>query len=334
ALENAGQTAAKLRHTQTGVYVGICTDDYAQRFMNLDKVSAMDIHSGTGNARSMAVGRISHFLGLQGPNIQLDTACSSSLLTVHLACQSLRSKECNLALAGGVNLILWPVSTIGRCSLRALAPDGRCKTFDASADGYGQGEGCGMVVLKRLSDAIADGDSILAVIKGSAVNHDGPSSGLTVPNKMAQKEVIQQALQNARIEPNQVSYVEAHGTGTSLGDPIELESLAAVYGKNRPHNQPLVVGSVKTNFGHLEAAAGVSALIKVILSLQNQEIPPHLHLENPNPHIPWHQLPLVIPTSAIPWHQGTEPRRAGISAFGISGTNVHIILEEAPEQVK
>ncbi|MUG91819.1 SDR family NAD(P)-dependent oxidoreductase [Scytonema sp. UIC 10036] len=334
ALENAGQTPAKLRHSQTGVYVGICTDDYGQRFQDFEKLSSMDVHSGTGNSRSMAVGRISHFLGLQGPNIQLDTACSSSLLTVHLACQSLRLKECNLALAGGVNLILSPLSTIGRCSLKALAPDGRCKTFDAAADGYGQGEGCGMVVLKRLSDAIADGDSILAVIRGSATNHDGPSSGLTVPNKMAQKEVIQQALQNARVEPNQVSYVEAHGTGTSLGDPIELESLAAVYGKNRPHNQPLVVGSVKTNVGHLEAAAGISALIKVVLSLQNQEIPPHLHLKKPNPHIPWHQLPLVVPTSAIPWHQGNQPRKAGISAFGISGTNVHMILEEAPEQVK
>ncbi|MEG5059108.1 type I polyketide synthase [Microcoleus sp. A2-C5] len=334
ALENAGQTPTKLRHSQTGVYVGICTDDYSQRFMNLENLSSIDAHSGTGNARSMAVGRISHFLGLQGPNIQLDTACSSSLVTVHLACQSLRLKECDLALAGGVNLILWPLSTIGRCLLKALAPDGRCKTFDAAADGYGQGEGCGMIVLKRLSDAITDGDAILAVIRGSAINHDGPSSGLTVPNKMAQKEVMQQALHNAKVEPHHVSYVEAHGTGTSLGDPIELESLAAVYGKNRPINQPLVVGSVKTNFGHLEAAAGISGLIKIVLSLQHQEIPPHLHLKTPNPHIPWHQLPLVIPTSAIPWLRGNQPRIAGISAFGISGTNVHMILEEAPETVK
>ncbi|WP_254174386.1 type I polyketide synthase [Planktothrix pseudagardhii] len=334
ALENAGQTPTKLRHSQTGIYVGICTDDYRERFTNLDNLSSVDAHSGTGNARSMAVGRISHFLGLQGPNIQLDTACSSSLVTVHLACQSLRLKECNLALAGGVNLILSPVSTIGRCQLKALAPDGRCKTFDASADGYGQGEGCGMVVLKRLSDAIADGDTILAVIRGSAINHDGPSSGLTVPNKMAQKDVIQQALKNAKVEPHQVNYVEAHGTGTSLGDPIELESLATVYGQNRPINQPLVVGSVKTNFGHLEAAAGISGLIKIVLSLQNQEIPPHLHLKTPNPHIPWHQLPLVIPTSCIPWNRGNQPRIAGISAFGISGTNVHLILEEAPEPVK
>jgi len=334
ALENAGQTPTKLRHSQTGVYVGICTDDYGQRFMNLENLSSIDAYSGTGNARSMAVGRISHFLGLQGPNIQLDTACSSSLVTVHLACQSLRLKECNLALAGGVNLILWPLSTIARCQLKALATDGRCKTFDASADGYGQGEGCGMVVLKRLSDAITDGDTILAVIRGSAINHDGPSSGLTVPNKMAQKEVMQQALKNAKVEPHHVSYIEAHGTGTSLGDPIELESLAAVYGKNRPINQPLVVGSVKTNFGHLEAAAGISGLIKIVLSLQHQEIPPHLHLKTPNPHIPWHQLPLVIPTSGIPWLRGNQPRIAGISAFGISGTNVHMILEEAPETVK
>ncbi|BAY95609.1 MULTISPECIES: type I polyketide synthase [unclassified Tolypothrix] len=334
ALENAGQPPTKLRNSQTGVYVGICTDDYAQRNMSLENRFLMDAHFGTGNARSMAVGRISHFLGLQGPNIQLDTACSSSLLAVHLACQSLRSKESNLALAGGVNLILWPLSTISRCKLKALAPDGRCKTFDVAADGYGQGEGCGMVVLKRLSDAMADGDNVLAVIRGSAVNHDGPSSGLTVPNQMAQKEVIQQALQNARVEPHQVSYVEAHGTGTSLGDPIELESLAAVYGKNRPINQPLVVGSVKTNFGHLEAAAGVCGLMKVVLSLQNQEIPPHLHLNKPNPHIPWHQLPLVVPTKAIPWNVGNQSRIAGISAFGISGTNVHIILEEAPQQIQ
>ncbi|NEP11407.1 MAG: SDR family NAD(P)-dependent oxidoreductase [Symploca sp. SIO2C1] len=330
ALENAGITPASLRNSKTGVYVGICTDDYSQRMMSWENLGLMDSHFGTGNARSMAVGRLSHLLGLQGPNIQLDTACSSSLVTVHLACQSLRSKESNLAIAGGVNLILWPVGTIGRCRLKAIAPDGRCKTFDASGDGYGQGEGCGMIVLKRLSDATADGDQVLAVIRGSAINHDGPSSGLTVPNKMAQKELIQQALQNAKVEPNQVSYIEAHGTGTPLGDPIELESLAAVYGQNRPINQPLVVGSVKTNFGHLEAAAGVSGLIKVVLSLQNQEIPPHLHLENPNPHIQWHQMPIVVPTSGIPWQRGNQPRIAGISAFGISGTNAHIILEEAP----
>ena len=343
ALENAGIAPHQLRNSKTGVYVGICTDDYTsnhiatgvikiltQSSLKGDNTASSDAYSSLGNSRSMAVGRISHLLGLQGPNIQLDTACSSSLVAVHLACQSLRSKESNLALVGGVNLILSPGNTIARSKIKALAPDGRCKTFDASADGYGQGEGCGVVVLKRLSDAIADGDSILALIRGSAINHDGPSSGLTVPNKKAQKEVIQQALDNARIEPHQVSYVEAHGTGTTLGDPIELEALAAVYGKNRPPNQPLVVGSVKTNFGHLEAAAGVSSLIKVVLALHHQEIPPHLHFTQPNPYIPWNQIPITIPTSRIPWQQGEQPRMAGVSSFGMSGSNVHVILESAP----
>ncbi|NEP11408.1 MAG: acyltransferase domain-containing protein, partial [Symploca sp. SIO2C1] len=345
ALEHAGIVPAQLRNSKTGVYVGICTDDYTsnqiattitnmltQSSRNGENPASVDGYTGTGNSRSMAVGRISHLLGLQGPNIQLDTACSSSLVGVHLACQSLRLKESNLALVGGVNLILSPGNTVARCKIRALAPDGRCKTFDASADGYGQGEGCGVVVLKRLSDAITDQDSILALIRGSAINHDGPSSGLTVPNKKAQKEVIQQALQNARIEPHQVSYVEAHGTGTTLGDPIELEALAAVYGKNRPSNQPLIVGSVKTNFGHLEAAAGVSALIKVVLALHHQEIPPHLHFTQPNPYIPWDKIPVTIPTSGIPWKQGKQPRMAGVSSFGMSGSNVHVVLESAPEE--
>jgi len=345
ALENAGIAPNQLRNSRTGVYVGICTDDYVsnqivntvtqlvtQSITNQEISTSVDAYSGIGSARSIAVGRISHFLGLQGPNIQLDTACSSSLVAVHLACCGLRLKESNLALVGGVNLILFPGNTIARCQIKALAPDGRCKTFDAAADGYGQGEGCGMVVLKRLSDAINDRDTILAVIRGSATNHDGPSGGLTVPNKRAQKDVIQQALKNARIEPHQVSYVEAHGTGTTLGDPIELEALAAVYGKNRPINQPLVVGSVKTNFGHLEAAAGISSLIKVVLAIKNQEIPPHLHFNQPNPYIPWNEIPVVIPTSVMPWEKA--PRLAGVSSFGMSGSNVHIILSEAPETVK
>ncbi|MBE9033669.1 type I polyketide synthase [aff. Roholtiella sp. LEGE 12411] len=343
ALENAGLAPNKLRNSRTGVYVGICTDDHVSNqtvnavinsFTPSSQNQEVDGYTGIGVARSIAVGRISHLLGLQGPNIQLDTACSSSLVAVHLACQSLRLKECNLALVGGVNAILFPGNTIARCKMKALAPDGRCKTFAASADGYGQGEGCGMVVLKRLSDALADGDSVLAVIRGSATNHDGPSGGLTVPNKKAQKEVIQQALENARVEPHQVSYVEAHGTGTTLGDPIELESLAAVYGKNRPHSEPLVVGSVKTNFGHLEAAAGVSSLMKVVLALYHQEIPPHLHFTEPNPYIPWNEIPVVVPTTGIPWLRGEQPRMAGVSSFGMSGSNVHVILQEAPEQVK
>ncbi|WP_254174385.1 type I polyketide synthase [Planktothrix pseudagardhii] len=345
ALENAAIAPHQLKNSRTSVYVGICTDDYVsnqiinattrlvtQALTNQEVSTSVDAYTGIGGARSIAVGRISHFLGLQGPNIQLDTACSSSLIAVHLACCGLRLKECNLALVGGVNLILSPGNTIARCQMKALAPDGRCKTFDATADGYGQGEGCGMVVLKRLSDAISDGDRILAVIRGSATNHDGPSGGLTVPNKKAQKDVIEQALKNARIEPHQVSYVEAHGTGTTLGDPIELEALAAVYGKNRPINQPLIVGSVKTNFGHLEAAAGISSLIKVALAIKNQEIPPHLHFNQPNPYIPWNQIPVVISTKVMPWEKA--PRLAGVSSFGMSGSNVHVILSEAPETVK
>ena len=330
ALENAGQTPRELRCSQTGVFMGICTDDYAQLSLNFGDLTSIDAYSSLGNTRSIAVGRIAYTLGLQGPNIQLDTACSSSLVTVHLAIQSLRSGECNLALAGGVNLILSPIGTINRSKLKALSPDGRCKTFDASANGYAQGEGCGIVVLKRLSDAVADGDNILALIRGSAVNHDGPSSGLTVPNELAQEKVIRQALKNAKLEPAQVSYVEAHGTGTSLGDPIEVGALGSVFGKERPQNQPLAIGSVKTNFGHLEAAAGIGCLIKVVLALQHKEIPPSLHFKQPNPHIPWDELPIVVPTSQMSWTSESKRRIAGVSSFGISGTNAHVVLSEAP----
>ncbi|MBP0032421.1 MAG: SDR family NAD(P)-dependent oxidoreductase [Roseofilum sp. Belize BBD 4] len=330
SLENAGVTLEHLRHSQTGVYMGICTDDYASLRIQYQEQGGTDESSGLGMGRSIGVGRISHFLGLQGPNIQLDTACSTSLVAIHLACQSLRSRESNLALAGGVNLILSPTSTIGRCQLNMLSRDGRCKTFDASADGYGQGEGCGVVVLKRLSDALADGDFIWGLIRGSAINHDGPSSGMTVPSRMAQKKVIQEALKSAKLSPHQVSYVETHGTGTSLGDPIEIEALSAIYGKNRSQENPLMMGSVKTNFGHLEAAAGVAALIKVILSLQHRQIPPHLHIQQPNPHIDWDRLPLKIPQSLLDWETESEPRIAGISSFGASGTNAHILVEETP----
>ena len=236
----------------------------------------------------------------------------------------------NLALAGEVNLILSPTSTIARCQLKALSPDGRCKAFDASANGYVRGEGCGVVILKRVSDAMSDGDFIWAIIRGSAINHDGPSSGLTVPNRMAQKKVIQEALTNAKLEPHQVSYVEAHGTGTALGDPIEIEALVAISGQNRPMHQPLIVGAMKTNIGHLETAAGVSSLLKVVLALQHQEIPAHLHLKQPNPHVAWDELPVTIPTSPIPWSGDGKPRIARVSSFGISGTNAHVILEAAP----
>jgi acyl transferase domain-containing protein len=336
ALEQSGYASDKLNGSQTGVFVGITTNDYAQLAM-FQEITGIDIYTATGNALNVAAGRLSYNLGLQGPSMAIDTACSSSLVAVHLACQSLRTGECSMALAGGVSLILSPEVTIAMSKLRALAADGRCKTFDAGADGYGRGEGCGIVLLKRLSDAIADHDNILAVIKGSAVNQDGRSSGLTVPNGLAQQAVLRAALINAQVEPSQISYVEAHGTGTPLGDPIELKALAAVLGEGRSPQHPLIVGSVKTNIGHLEAASGIASLIKVVLAMQNQAIPPHLHLNHLNPHIGSQQLPVSIPTKLTPW-TGTDDGQpsqhrnylAGISSFGFSGTNAHIVVEAAP----
>ncbi|GAA6619606.1 type I polyketide synthase [Scytonema sp. NUACC26] len=330
ALENAGQPSNKLTSSQTGIYVGIGQNDYAQLQMKFDDPTQIDTYTGTGNGFCFASGRLSYVLGLQGPNMAIDTACSSSLVAVHLACQSLRAGECNLALAGGVQLILSPEITIFLSRAHALSPDGRCKTFDAAADGFGRGEGCGVVVLKRLSDAVASRDNILAVIRGSAINHDGPSTGLTVPNGLAQQKLILKALKNAKVEPSEVSYVETHGTGTALGDPIEVESLGTIFGKERSQDNPLVIGSVKTNIGHLEAAAGVASLIKVVLSLQHKEIPPHLHFKQPNPHVNWDELPVVVPKSSMPWLAGEKRRLAGVSSFGMSGTNAHIVLEEAP----
>ena len=330
ALENAGQAPKQLTGTQTGIFVGIGQNDYANLQMKLGEPTQINAYTGTGNGFCFASGRLSYVLGLQGPNMAIDTACSSSLVAVHLACQSLRAGECNLALAGGVQLILSPEVAIFLSKAHALSPDGRCKTFDAAANGFGRGEGCGVVVLKRLSDAVADKNQILAVIRGSATNHDGPSSGLTVPNGLAQQKLIRDALRNSKVEPSEVSFVETHGTGTALGDPIEVEGLGTVFGKERSQNHPLVISSVKTNIGHLEAAAGIAGLIKVVLALQHEQIPPHLHFKQPNPHINWDKLPVVVPTEPIPWPVEQRPRLAGVSSFGISGTNAHVVLEEAP----
>lgn len=329
ALENAGIAPQKLTGTQTGVFVGIGLDDYAKR--QIKQQIPIDAYTGSGNAFCFASGRLSYFLGLQGPSLAIDTACSTSLVTVHLACQSLRNRESNLALAGGVSLMLSPEVTLYLSKTRALSPDGRCKTFDKDANGYVRGEGCGMVVLKRFSDAISDGDNILGVIRGSAVNQDGPSSGLTVPNGSAQMAVIRQALENAKVKPEQISYLEAHGTGTALGDPIEVRGINNVLCKDRSTDNPLMVGSVKTNIGHLEIAAGMASLLKVILSLKNQEIPPHLHFKELNPDLAAAATALKIPTASLPWQRTEEPRRAGISAFGLSGTNAHMIIEEPPQ---
>ncbi|MBD2136213.1 SDR family NAD(P)-dependent oxidoreductase [Anabaena sp. FACHB-1237] len=334
AIENAGFSADKLKGTSTGVFIGMSADDYAHLCINFDTLEQVDAYTGFGNARSIGVGRLAYTLGLQGVTVQLDTSCSSSLLGIHLACQSLRSRECNLALAGGVNLMLSPIGTILFSKSKALSPDGRCKTFDASADGYARGEGCGIVVLKRLSDAIADNDHILAVIRGSAANHDGKSNGLTAPNGSAQEAVIRQAVINAKLKPEQIQYVEAHGTGTPLGDPIEVSALGRVLGENRHNETPLIVGSLKTNFGHLEAAVGVASLIKVVLAMQHEQIPPHLHFKTPNPYIAWDKLAVKVPTELTPWPEKDGQKLAGISCFGMSGTNVHLILESAPSVEK
>jgi thioester reductase-like protein len=331
ALENAGIAPDQLANTATGVFIGITSYDYAQHILQTTDLSALDAYVSTGNPLNFSAGRISYLLGLQGPSIALDTACSSSLVSVHLACNSLRLGESQVALAGGVNVMMMPETMVTLAKAKMLAADGRCKTFDASADGYGRGEGCGMLVLKRLSDALANGDNIWAVIRGSAVNQDGPSSGLTVPNGQAQQQLIQTALKNARIDAKEIAYVEAHGTGTSLGDPIELRALNAVLGQERRSDQPLIVGSVKTNLGHLEAAAGVAGIIKVALSLHHSQIPPHLNLKTPNPNVNWESLNLRIPHALESFPKYGEKRFAAISGFGVSGTNAHIIIEAAPK---
>ncbi|MBE9002315.1 type I polyketide synthase [Nostoc sp. LEGE 12447] len=330
ALENAGLVNNKQAASETGVFVGVTTNDYARLLMPYGDLSQMDAYYLTGNPLNAIAGRLSYTLGLQGPCMAIDTACSSSLVAIHTACQSLRNEECTHALAGGVNLILSPENNVALSKAKILSADGRCKTFDASADGIVRGEGCGIIVLKRLSDAIADGDNILALIRGSAVNQDGASSGFTVPNKAAQEILLRQALARARVEPSEVDYVEAHGTGTPLGDPIEIRALAAVFGEGRSLENPLKVGSVKTNIGHLESAAGVASVIKVVLSLQHQQIPQQLHLQQLNPYVDWNELPISVTTNLTAWTATQKRRIAGVSAFGASGTNAHVVLEEAP----
>ena len=326
ALEDAGAGADQLRGSATGVFVGLTTNDYAPLLMK--ESGGVDAFFFSGNPPNAAAGRLAYTFGFQGPALAIDTACSSSLVSVHQACASLRNGECARALAGGVNLVLTPDNTVAVCRTRALSPDGRCKTFDKDANGFVRSEGCGLVVLKRLSEAIADGDRIRAVIRGSAINQDGASSGFTVPNGTAQQAVIRQAL--GSMAPADIDYLEAHGTGTALGDPIEVTAAAAVLGRDRDPARPLYIGSVKTNIGHCEAAAGVAALIKTVLSLEHQEIPPHLHLRERNPLIPWETLAVRVPDKRTSWPRGTRPRRAGVSAFGASGTNAHVVLEEAP----
>ena len=328
ALESAGIAADRLSGSPTGVFFGIAGSDYVD-LLKAGDVTRLDAHFASGVAHSIASGRLSYILGLQGPAITIDTACSSSLVAVHLACQALLGGDCRMALAGGVNVITTPDNGIVFSKSRMLAADGRCKTFDADADGFGRGEGCGIVVLKRLSDAVADNDRILAIIPGTALNQDGPSSGLTAPNGPAQEAVVRAALTRGGIDPRDVDYVEAHGTGTSLGDPIEVQALGAVFGP-RGEGERLAVGSVKTNIGHLESAAGIAGLIKIVLSLQHEQIPPHLNLQRLNPLVAWEDLPVDIVTTLRRWPRGERKRIGGVSSFGFSGTNAHVLVQEAP----
>jgi acyl transferase domain-containing protein/acyl carrier protein/predicted O-methyltransferase YrrM len=330
ALEHAGIRADHLKTTQTGVFVGLSAIDYLQLLRDRG-LPSFDAYTASGSAHSMASGRLSYFLGTQGPSLSIDTACSSSLVAIHQAVQSLRRRESDLALAGGVNLLLRPDVTVALSRAHMMAPDGRCKVFDRRADGFVRSEGCGIVVLKRLADAQAAGDRVIAVIRGSASNQDGRSNGLTAPNGAAQERVLQAALADARLAASQVQFVETHGTGTSLGDPIEVNALAAVYGRERDQAQRLLIGSVKANIGHLEAAAGVAALIKAALAIQHQSIPRQIHFSDPNPFIPWAEIPLDVPTATTNWPADADGRRvAGVSSFGFSGTNVHVLLSSAP----
>jgi acyl transferase domain-containing protein/acyl carrier protein len=332
ALEDAGQVPARVPGNQVGVFIGMWLSDFEARLFA--DPAEVDFYMTTGSGRYSASGRLSYFFGFQGPSFTIDTACSSSLVAVHEAVQSLRSGECRLALAGAANVILQPHITIAYSQSRMMAPDGRCKFGDARANGYVRSEGCGMLVVKRLSDALADRDPIHAVILGSAVNNDGRSSGfLTTPGSAGQEDVLRKAYHDAGISPGRVQYVEAHGTGTSAGDPVEITALATVLSADRPGDQPCHIGSIKTNIGHTEGAAGLAGLIKVVLSLKHKQIPASLHVREPNPALPWSSLPVVLQRDLGPWPEHEGLALAGVSAFGIAGTNAHVVLQEAPDPV-
>ncbi|MFL6075728.1 MAG: beta-ketoacyl synthase N-terminal-like domain-containing protein [Mycobacteriales bacterium] len=330
ALERAGIVPASLAGTDSGVFVGVNTDDYGRRL--LEDLPRIEAWTGIGASLCAVANRVSYALDLRGPSMAVDTACSASLVAVHLACQSLRAGESPVAIAGGVMLMAAPGLTMVMDSAGALSADGRSKSFDAAADGYGRGEGCGIVVLKRLEDARRDDDPVLAVIRGSAVNQDGRTNGIMAPSEEAQAHLLRQAYRRAGLAPGAVQYVEAHGTGTRVGDPIEAGALAAVVGADRPADRPCLIGSVKSNIGHLEAASGVAGLIKTVLALRAGRIPPSLNFTDPNPDIPWDTAGLRVVTEPTPWPDtGGGPRRAGVSGYGYGGTLAHVVLEQAPE---
>lgn len=331
ALERAGIPPRSLSGSRTGVFCGIATTDYGWLVQEAQGAAGLDAYFLTGVAPSFMAGRVAHAFGFEGPAVAVDTACSSSLVALHLACNALRAKESDAAVAAGVNLMLAPMSQVMMSKVGVLSATGRCRAFDASADGFVRGEAVGAVILKRLSDAEAAGDPILAVIRGSAVNQDGATNGLTVPSRQAQERVIAAALASAGMAAHQVSYVEAHGTGTALGDPIELRALGEVYSRGRSAERALWVGSVKTNFGHTEAAAGIAGFIKAVLAVGGAGIPPHLHFQRATPHVELDALGLRVPVTLVPWRDA--PRIAGVSAFGASGTNAHVIVEAAAPEV-
>jgi acyl transferase domain-containing protein len=328
AFEQAGILPEELAGTDTGVFVGVCTGDYGGQM--LEDLPSIDAWTGIGAATCAVANRISHVFDLRGPSITVDTACSASLVALHLASQSLRQGECDVAVVGGVNLIVSPGQTITLGAAGALAPDGRSKAFDAAADGYGRGEGCGVIVLRRLDDAQRAGDNILALVRGSSVNQDGRTQGIMAPCGAAQAHVMRRACDHAGIDPATVDFVEAHGTGTRLGDPMEAEALAEVYGSAHPVDEPCLIGSVKSNIGHLEGAAGVASVIKAVLALGRAEIPPTLLVTEVNPEIPWATARLRLVTEPMPWPERDWPRRAGVSGFGYGGTVAHILLEQPP----
>lgn len=326
ALEDSGQPPASLRGSQVGVFVGAMWGDYTR--LSRSDTSYIAKHTATGQDLSIIPARISYSLGLQGPSIAVNTACSSSLVAVHLACQSIRSGESVVAIAGGVNLMLAPDVTVAMSKLGTQSPDGRCKAFAAGANGYVRGEGAGLVVLKPLARALADGDPIYCVIRGSAVNNNGFSNGLTAPNQHAQEDLLREAYARAGVDPHKVHYVETHGPGTKLGDPVEAKALGKVLCTGRPAGSPLILSSAKTNVGHMEAAAGIAGLIKVALAIKHRAIPPTLHFDQPNPYIPFDELNLTVQQRLAPWPNPDEPAVAGVNSFGFGGTNAHAVLEE------